>query len=116
MIILHIKNFTTAKIWTTNCKVITTRQIEQILYGCRIVGGVGQYFMTNDNEEFSQFRTAACREYTLPRDEDTSEPKGWIRGNTKIGAVMEVTTWRQFSLLGQNFSWLKQVCHEFEQQ
>ena len=28
----------------------------------------------------------------LPRDEDTSEPKGWIRGNTKIGPVLEVTT------------------------
>ena len=28
----------------------------------------------------------------LPRDEDTSEPKGWIRGNTKIVPVLEVTT------------------------
>ena len=28
----------------------------------------------------------------MPRDEDTSELKGWIRGNTKIGAVLEVTT------------------------
>ena len=34
----------------------------------------------------------ACREYTLPRDEDSSEPKGWIRVNTKIGPVLEVTT------------------------
>ena len=34
----------------------------------------------------------ACREYTLPRDEKSSEPKGWIRGNTKIGPVLEVTT------------------------
>ena len=34
----------------------------------------------------------ACREYTLPRDEDTSEPKGWMRGNTKIGPVLEVAT------------------------
>ena len=34
----------------------------------------------------------ACREYTLRRDEDTSEPKGWIRGNTKIGPVLEATT------------------------
>ena len=33
-----------------------------------------------------------CREYTLPRDEKTSDPKGWIRGNTKIGPVLEVTT------------------------
>ena len=54
---------------------------------------VGQYFMTKDTPEFSQFTDAvACREYTLPRDEDTSEPKGWIRGNTKIGPVLQVTT------------------------
>ena len=54
---------------------------------------VGQYSMTKETEEFSQFKDAvACREYTLPRDEDTSEPKGWIRGNTTIGPVLEVTT------------------------
>ena len=54
---------------------------------------VGQYFMTKDTEEFSQFtESVGCREYTLPRDEDTSEPKAWIRGNTKIGPVFEVTT------------------------
>ena len=55
--------------------------------------GVGQYFMTKDSEEFSQFTdSVACREYTLSRDENSSEPKGWIRGNTKIGPVLEVTT------------------------
>ena len=49
--------------------------------------------MTKDTEEFSQFTdSVACREYTLPRDEDKSEPKGWIRGNTNIGPVLEVTT------------------------
>ena len=54
---------------------------------------VGQYFMTKDTEEFSQFtESVACREYTLPRDEKSSDPKGWIRGNTKIGPVLEVTT------------------------
>ena len=54
---------------------------------------VGQYFMTKDTDEFSQFTDAvACREYTLPRDEKSSHPKGWIRGNTKIGSVLEVTT------------------------
>ena len=59
--------------------------------------------------------------------------KGWIQGNTKIGPVLEVATCylhgkygveitimvfeqRQFSLLGQDFSWIKQVCDEFEQQ
>ena len=31
---------------------------------------VGQYFMTKDTEEFSQFtEPVACREYTMPRDE-----------------------------------------------
>ena len=54
---------------------------------------VGQYFMTKDTEEFSQFTdSVACREYTLPRDANSSEPKGWIRGNTKIGSVLEVST------------------------
>ena len=49
--------------------------------------------MTMDTEEFSQFtESVACREYTLPRDEKSSDPKGWIRGNTKIGPVLEVTT------------------------
>ena len=42
---------------------------------------VGQYFMTEDTEEFSQFtESVACREYTLSRDEKSSDPKGWIRG------------------------------------
>ena len=55
--------------------------------------GVGQYFMTKDTEEFSQVtESVACREYTLPRDEKSSDPKGWNRGNTKIGPVLEVTT------------------------
>ena len=54
---------------------------------------VGQYFMTKDTEEFSQFtESVACREYTLPRDESSNDPKGWIRGNTKIGPILEVTT------------------------
>ena len=54
---------------------------------------VGQYFMSKDTEEFLQFtEPVACREYTLPRDEKSSDPQGWIRRNTKIGPVLEVTT------------------------
>ena len=54
---------------------------------------IGQYFMTKDTAEFSQFTDAvASREFTLPRDEEASEPKDWIRGNTKIGPVLEVAT------------------------
>ena len=50
---------------------------------------IGQYFMTKDNGE--QFYAKACREYTLPREEGASQPKGWIQGSTKIGSVLEVT-------------------------
>ena len=57
------------------------------------VDEIGQYFMMKDTAEFSQFtESVASREYTLPRDKETSEPKGWIRGNTKIRPVLEVTT------------------------
>ena len=53
--------------------------------------GVGQYFMTKDTEEFSQFtESVACPEYILPRDEKPSDPKGWIRRRhqdwTRIGS------------------------------
>ena len=32
---------------------------------------------------FRQFRSVACREYTLPRDDESSQPKGWIQGKHK---------------------------------
>ena len=54
---------------------------------------IGQYFMTKDIADLSQFtESVTCREYTLPRDEEASEPKDWILGNTKIGPVLEVAT------------------------
>ena len=53
---------------------------------------VGQYFMTKDTGDFRQFRAVACREYTLDRDDESSQPRGWIHGNTRIGPVLEVTT------------------------
>ena len=52
----------------------------------------GQYFMTKDTGDLTQFHAVACREYTLPREDGASQPKGWIKGNTKIGPVLEVTT------------------------
>ena len=91
---------------------------------------IGQYFMTKDTAEFSQFHAVACREYTLPRAEEASQSKGWIQGNTKIGPVLEVATCclhgkyrveiRISSVNKDNthswvriFSWIKQVCDEF---
>ena len=52
----------------------------------------GQYFMTKDTADLSQFHAVAYREYTRPREEPASQPKGWIQGNTKIGPVSEVAT------------------------
>ena len=53
---------------------------------------VGQYFVTKDTGNLRQFRSVVCREYTLPRDDRASQPKGWIQGNMRIGPVLEVTT------------------------
>ena len=53
---------------------------------------VGQYFVTKDTGNLRQFRSVACRECTLPRDDPASQPKGWIQGNMRIGPVLEVTT------------------------
>ena len=78
---------------------------------------VGQYFMTKDAAEFSQFtEPVTCCEYILPRDEKSSDPKGWIRWNTKLGPYWEsqpatckviwsenenwICKQRQFSLVG----------------
>ena len=52
---------------------------------------VGQYFVTRNASEFL-LKTVACREYTLPRDDPASQPKGWIQGNMRIGLVLEITT------------------------
>ena len=53
---------------------------------------IGEYFRTKGTADFSQFYAVACREYALPREEESSQPKGWIQGNTKIGPVLEVAT------------------------
>ena len=73
-------------------------QQDQLIKVCTDAGfqktvEVGQYFMTKHTDEFSQFtEPVTCREYTLPRDDKSTDPKGWIQGNTRIGPVLEVTT------------------------
>ena len=32
----------------------------------------------------------SCRECTFPRNDEASRARGWIRGNTKIGPVLDV--------------------------
>ena len=71
---------------------------EQLTKLCTDAGFVktvafGQYFMTEDAEDFLEFDGhVACREYTSLRDDESSTPKGWIRGDTKIGPVLEMVT------------------------
>ena len=94
---------------------------------------IGQYFMTKDTAEFSQFTDAvACREYALPRGENHLTRMVGFEGTPKVGPywklqpVVSRQIWsrdqnhvhehRQFSLMGQTFSWLKQNGHESEQQ
>ena len=48
--------------------------------------------MTKDTGSLRQFRSVACREYILPRDDPASQPKGWIQRNMRIGPVLEATT------------------------
>ena len=50
--------------------------------------------------DFRQFRSVACREYTLLRNDPASQPKGWIQGNMRIGPVLEVTTSFQYGKHG----------------
>ena len=56
---------------------------------------VGQYFVTRDTGDFRQLQTVACREYTLPRDDPASQPKGWIQGIMRIGPVL--TSFQHFN-------------------
>ena len=79
-------------------RVETLSQQNRVIKFCTDAGFlttvfVGQYFMTKDTEEFSQFtESVACCEYTLQRDEQSSDPKGWIRENIRIVPVLGVTT------------------------
>ena len=50
----------------------------------------GQHFTTLDDTELDRLK-GSCREYTLPRSDQSSHVRGWIRGNTKIGPVLDVT-------------------------
>ena len=48
-----------------------------------------QYFTTLDDAELDKLK-GSCREYTLRRCDKSSQVRGWIRGNTKIGPVLDV--------------------------
>ena len=52
----------------------------------------GQYSITKDTGDVTQFHAVVCREYTLLREDEASQSEGWLQGNTKIGPVLKVTT------------------------
>ena len=47
-----------------------------------------QYFMTLHDDQRDRLN-GSCREYALPRSDESSQVKGWVRANTKIGPVLE---------------------------
>ena len=51
----------------------------------------GQHVMTLHYIDLNGFgRAGSCRECTSSRSDETSTPKRWIRGDTKIGPVLQV--------------------------
>ena len=119
--------------------VETLTQPDQLFKICIDAGfletvDVGQFFMTKYIDEFLQFaEPVTCRAFFSPRDDKSTDPKGWIQENTKIEPVLEVTTSylqgkhgveiriesvnkMQFSFVGQIFSWIEQVGHRFDRQ
>ena len=94
MMILHMKNIYCKDIENELKKLSQQDKLSKFCMdaGFLNVVEIGQYFTTKDTGDLTQFHAVACREYTLPREEGSSQPRGWIQGNTKIGPVLEVTT------------------------
>ena len=75
----------------------TTCEIE-IAKDCEFAGfmrrvPIEMYYRTiHDMDDGFEGKTRACREYTLPREDQDSEIIAWICGHTKIGPVLQVQT------------------------
>ena len=57
---------------------------------------IGQYFMTKDTGDLTQFHAVACREYTLPREEGASQPRmdpGKHKNWTRVGSYDQLLAW-----------------------
>ena len=57
----------------------------------RVYVGMPYRTIHDVNDGFDEW-TAACREYTLPRDDPNSEIKLWIACHAKIGPILQVKT------------------------
>ena len=58
----------------------------------------GYYITTLDDTELDKLK-GSCRQYTLLRSDQSSQVKGWIRGNTKIGPVLDVIVIKDVTVL-----------------
>ena len=82
-------------LWQQYIQQVESRSLEnKVSRFCKEAGfmrvvEVGQNLVTKDTGNLRQFRSVACRENTLPRDDPASEAKGWIQGNMRIGLVLE---------------------------
>ena len=61
----------------------------------------GPFFMTIPDVHLEGYGpTSSCREYTYPRNDDRSQPKGFFRSNTKIGLELEGFVTKYFDRSG----------------
>ena len=65
---------------------------------------VGQYFVTKDTGEFRQFQSVACTEYTLPRDDRASQPKGWSGSHDQFFSTLNMELKFEFWSVNQDNS------------
>ena len=52
----------------------------------------GQFFITFDDDAPDNMK-GSCRKHTSLRSEESSRVRGWARGSTKIGPVLDVKVW-----------------------
>ena len=123
---LHMKII--AKIQGTSEKALATKPSDKNLYWYKIPDNSWSRTVLHDKGHsriLKIYRIGGLSwVHFAKRWKKSSDPKGWIRGNTKIGPVLEVTTsylqskygveFRiesvnkdNFSLVGQNFSWIE---------
>ena len=55
-----------------------------------------QFFIALDDDDTLDSLKGTCRDFSLPRSEESSHMRGWIRGNTKVGPVLDVMVCRTF--------------------
>ena len=78
----------------------------QLIKACDDAGwkrddSLGQLFATIHDVQLEGFCCSnSCREYSHPRNDHRSEPEGAIRGNTKMGPVLEVQVTTHFVRCG----------------